>query len=331
MSESLYKRGVRILEATIAISANRRSLLPSLPPALEVKSLLTDFRAVEEVPFFCRADGAIELLEDSSAEPRYRRVGMKSFFEGPLVELGRSASDLRYSLWGNQGFLYRFALFLLEKKHGIFNLHACALYQSSAHRLFIVAGGSGSGKTVYLLSGLEQGLALFSTETVHFRSEGNRFCWFMGSLIDNVRLTTLKRHFPRFLPLARQDKTEKEGQDKRAIDLSPYRLRQEALIDPEVVLLFPRIEEDFRSFRLSPHLDLSRVTRLLFANISEKVAETVILYDHIPILGFDRRDLAEARLRAARTLAEQQKTVFSGEVISNPEQCWGDLLERRSI
>jgi hypothetical protein len=153
LSESYYRTGVRILEATVAVSANRRSLLPSLPPPLEVKSLHTDFRAVEEVPYSRRADGSIRLTEKPAAEPRYRRAGTRFCVEGPLDRLSRRASDLRYSLWGNQGFLYRLALFLLEKKHGIFSLHACALYESTADRLFVVAGGAGSGSGNFAAGG----------------------------------------------------------------------------------------------------------------------------------------------------------------------------------
>ena len=328
MGQSEFRSGVRILEATVAITSNRKSLLPVLPFPLEVTSLRTDFREVEKIPYPCGADGSIRIVEDPSALPRCRIMGARTVIKVPLITLSRRASDLRFSLWGNLGLLYRQAVFLLEKKHGIYNLHACALYQPGRHRLYIIAGGAGSGKTVYLLSGLERGLALFSTETVHFRREGRRLRWLMGSLVDNVRVGTLRRHFPGFL---RPDQTvpgEEEWRKKWAIDLSSYRWRENHLIDPEIVILFPRIEEECRTLLVHRFSDERETVRFLFANISEKIAETIILYDRIPVPGFDHAALAEARRIACRKLARHPNASFCGAVFSGPERCWGDFLKR---
>jgi hypothetical protein len=322
-----FRQSVRILEATVGLTANRESLLPVLPPPLEVHSLHTDFYEVERVPYSSSADGKILVVEDSSAPPRYRISGTRAIWEGPLTALSRRASDLRFSLWGNLGFLYRFALFLLEKKHRIYNLHACALYEPSRHRLFVIIGGAGSGKSVYLLGGLERGLSLFSTETVHFRHEGRSVRWFMGSLADNVRVGTLRRHFPRFLPTAQGVPREDEWSQKKAIDLSSYRCPDQSLKDPVVVLLFPRVEEAFGRFVLRPLRDDRQVALSLFANISEKLSQTTILYDRVPVPGFDRGELAEARRRACLDLARHRTIAYCGTVLSGPLDCWGDLLE----
>ncbi len=327
MDRKEYRFGVRVLEATVAVCSNRESLLPVLPPPLEVHSLHTDFREVEPIPYSPRADGTIRLVEAPRMPPRCRISGTRAFWEGPLLSLVRRASDPRFSLWGNLGFLYRFVLFLLERKHRIFNLHACALYEPSRHRLFVIIGGAGSGKTVYLLSGLERGLALFSTETVHFRHEDRSIRWFMGSLVDNVRLGTLRRDFPRFLPAAAGGPGEDDWSRKMAIDLSSYRSAEETLIDPVVCLLFPRIEEGLGTFVLRPLLDDRLVTQSLFSNITEKLSQTTVLFDRVPVPGFDRIDLAEARRRACQDLARHRTRIFSGSVLSGPRECWGGLLE----
>jgi hypothetical protein len=112
-----YRLGVRILETRVGIISNRKSLLPALPPLLAVSSLHTDFREVEQIPFPAEADGSIRLIESPAASPRCRTSGTRAVIEGPLAALARRAPDLRYSLWGNLGFLYRFTLFLLEKRH----------------------------------------------------------------------------------------------------------------------------------------------------------------------------------------------------------------------
>lgn len=327
MGQNEFRLGVRVVEATVAITSNRKSLLPVLPPPLEVPSLHTDFKEIETISFPARADGSIRIIEDPAAFPKCRMLGTRAVFTGPLLSLTRLASDPRYSLWGNLGFLYRFVLFLLEKKHHIYNLHACALYHPARHRLFIIAGGAGSGKTVYLLSGLERGLALFSTETVHFRMDGRSIRWFMGSLVDNVRAATLRRHFPKFL---RPDMTcpkEDEWRKKWAVDLSAYRCREDSLVDPELFILFPRIEAECHFFLAHSFSDPRETARSLFANISEKIAATVILYDRISALGMDRPELAEARRMTCLDLARHKTAAFCGTVFSGPERCWGDFLK----
>lgn len=323
-----FRVGVRVVEATVAISSNRKSLLPVLPPPLEVASLHTDFKEIEKISLPARADGSIRITEDPAVSPRCRTLATRAVIEGPLLSLARRASDPRFSLWGNLGFLYRFVLFLLERKHRIYSLHACALYHPAEHRLYIVAGGAGSGKTVYLLSGLERGLALFSTETVHFRIDGRRIRWFMGSLVDNVRAATLRRHFPKFLP---PDMTCTKGDEwgkKWAVDLSAYRCRESSLVDPELFILFPRIEAECRFFLSHSFSDSRETARSLFANISEKIAETVILYDRITVPGMDRPELAETRRVACLDLARHRTAAFCGTVFSGPARCWGGFLKK---
>lgn len=328
MRSTEFKKGLKILRATIAVSSNRKALLPSFPLPVEVKSLLTDFSAVKEIPYCEDSDGCVRVDDLPDEEPSFRLSATKATFRGPFVRLVRRASDLRYSLWGNQGFLYRFALFLLEKRHQIYNLHACALFQAERNRLFVIAGGAGSGKSVYLLSGLEQGLSLFSTETVHFAREDNRFRYFIGSLVDNVRLGTLRHHFPGFSSLPLSSNGEDEWQCKIAVDLSSYRCREDTLLDPEVVIFFPRIEDGRVDFSLSRVEDARLVEKALFDNISEKLAETCLLYDQLLLLGLDRPELARYRLQAARALARHRNVLMCANVRSNPRRCWGDVLKR---
>ena len=161
-------------------------------------SLLTDFREVEEIAYPARPDGRISLYGTTGGDIEYSFRNDHAVFRGPLRKFERSASDARYSLWGNQGFFYRFVLYLLELRHAVFSFHACGLYDERNHRLYVVAGGAGSGKTVYLLSGIGKGLTLFSTETVHFRFGRSGLAWYKGSLADNVRLGTLVHDFPMF-------------------------------------------------------------------------------------------------------------------------------------
>lgn len=323
----MFRTGVRILKAGIGIESNAEELLPVFPLKVEVPSLLTDFKSIEQIPHSHDLDGNI-LVKNSEEKPSYQFSGHQVRFTGPFLKFTREASDLRFSLWGNQGFLYRYALYLLEKKHRIISLHACALYSDKANQLYVITGGAGSGKTVYLLSGLSKGLRLFSTETVHVRVEKNTLSWFMGSLVDNVRLGTLTHHFPGFLRNIETQEVEDEWQRKIALDLSSYTTDFEKMTDPSAVtILFPRIEEGREGFRFTPVADRRKAAKALFDNITQKLSETVVLYDRLPVLGLDEESLALERLSRVNQLVQHKSVIQMASVLSNPEECWGDILE----
>ncbi len=315
------------MEATIGIESNREELLPSLPFKTEVKSLLTDFMAVTEIPYSDSLDGYIS-IQDSQAKSTYQWSEDTVKFKGPFFQMSQDFSDLRFSFWGNQGLLYRYVLYLLEKKHKIYNLHACALYQEENDELYVITGGTGSGKTVYLLSGLAKGAKLFSTETVHFRICGDEATWFMGSLLDNVRWETLIHNFPQFLPDPETPQKGEKWQEKIVLDLSCFRTNSKKLTNPRsIIILFPRIEEGRKGFVLSPIEDKRKAAKALFDNISQKLTETVVLYDSLPVLGMEKKELAAARLEASYHLIDHPSLTLIASVLSNPLECWGNFLK----
>jgi len=323
-----YRMGVQILETTVGLESNSRALLPRFPPPIEVPSLLTDFRDVREIPDPVRPDGRIVLARTRSGRAEYSLSGRKAIFRGPLLDLERKTSDIRFSLWGNQGFLYRFVLHLLESRHGIFSFHAAGLYEERADRLFVVAGGAGSGKTVYLLSGLAKGLSLFSTETVHFRFEPEGLTWFKGSLVDNIRLGTLVHDFPEFCPAELAGITgDAVWRNKIALDLSARQSSRDTLVQPSLVLVFPHIEEGRPGFVAHSMDDPNLAAKSVFDNLSQKIAETVVLYDRLPVPGFDNAALAGKRLKASQALIKHGSVERIAAVLSNPAECWGDLMK----
>jgi hypothetical protein len=321
-----YRTGIRILLAKIGIESNRRSLLPRFPLPIEVPSLLTDFHEVEETAFPSRPDGRIVIENTMSARWDYAFSRGKAVFRGPFQLYEKSASDMRFTFWGNQGYLYRYILYALESSHAVFSFHAAGLHDPAKNRLYIVAGGAGSGKTVFLLSAISRGLKLFSTETVHFRLDKRGPTWFKGSLVDNVRMGTLVRDFPRFCPPRVRDLAEAEvWKNKIALDLSSFQSIPDTLVQPEIVIIFPRIEEGRRGFFATPFSDRRKAAKAVFDNISQKIAETVILYDRVAVPGFDGAALARARLEAAEALVKHRSVRTPLTVLSNPAECWGDL------
>ncbi len=324
----MYQTGVKILKASAGIRSNIRDLLPRPPRNDEVKSLLTDFREVAEIPYSVQLDGQIVLNNTAGGTALFKRFGRKAIFSGPLRKLEGQASDIRYSLWGNQGFLYRFILYLLEARHRIFSLHACGLVDERRNILYVVAGGAGSGKTVYLLSGIGMGLKLFSTETVHFEVGGRQTTWFKGPLVDNVRLGTLVHDFPQFLPsVPRPSGPAQTWQDKIALDLASHQSAQDLLSQPRVIILFPRVEEGRKEFFLSEIKDQRQAAKAVFDNLSQKIAETVVLDDRLVMCGLDEQGLAAFRLKSAARLVGNPAVVKIASVLSGPADCWGHLLE----
>jgi hypothetical protein len=322
----MFKTALQILKATVGIETNRDKLLPPIPFDIEVKSLLTDFHRVDRIPYTDDLDGYIQIL-DSPEIPHYERHGKTFLFSGSFEELSRAASDLRFSFWGNQGFLYRYTLYLLEKFHKIFNLHACALFDQKDHALYLIIGGAGSGKTVYLLSGLAKGLRLFSTETVHFCLKKNQIEWFKGSLVDNVRFGTLVHDFPQFLPDVKLPAPDKLWLEKIALDLSSYATDFETLKEANAVyILFPHIEEGRKGFIQNSINDTNKSSKILFDNITHKIVETTTLYDQIPVLGFDEKDMARLRLKSVNDCVNHPSITQIVSILSNPRDCWGNLL-----
>lgn len=324
---TLYKTAVKILKATLGIQSNKKELLPRLPFKVEVKSLLTDFKIVEKISYRTNLDGYLT-VEEARENPSFEFSGEKARFKGSFLKLTQEASDLRFTLWGNQGFLYRFALYLLEKKHNIYSFHACALYNEKKNALYLIIGGAGSGKTVYLLGGLAKGLKLFSTETVHFRIDNSDISWFMGSLIDNVRFGTLLFDFPQFLPDVETPKLDKVWLEKIALDLSSYKAKFEEIKNLQsVYILFPRIEQGYKGFLLYSIGDKRKAAKALFDNISQKLTETVILYDKIPVPGFHETEMALQRLKNVNRLVQHNSITQIVSILSNPNDCWGDILK----
>lgn len=322
----MFRAALKILEATIGIEASKESLLP--PPSfnIEVKSLLTDFYRVDLIPYSESLNGYIRILE-SLGSPRYARHGKEYIFSGAFDKLSHAASDLRFSFWGNQGFLYRYILYLLEKYHDIYNLHACALFDQNDGNLYIIIGGAGSGKTVYLLSGLEKGLKLFSTETVHFRLKKNNIELFKGSLVDNIRKGTLLYDFPQFLGDSDLSPQEEIWQTKIAVDLSAHATDFETLINPSGMhIIFPHVEEGREGFVQTTIKDAKRSSKILFDNISQKIGETTILYDQLTVLGLDEIDMARSRLEKVRCFVDHSSITQILSILSNPKDCWGNLF-----
>ena len=306
-------RAIKVLEARVGLYSNKAELIG--PDRFFL--FLTDFHRIEEIEPGGNLDGLLRAL-DAEVEPSISVEADVINAVGPFTALEKSCLDRRYSLFGNEGLLFRFILHLLEARHEIFSAHACAMFDERAGRLFIVAGSAGAGKSCFILRGLELGLRLFSAEMTHFRLKGEEIEFLKGALQDNVRVDNLRQDFPKIRKLLGISLPD-DGSEKVTLDLAPFAVGEDMLKNPEVIVVFPRIERGVETPKVR---DVSPETavRLLFENLTEKVGQPFLLYGRIPVKGWNSPESLWKRLEAARGLLAKARRVL--QVYAAPQNCW---------
>ena len=250
--------------------------------------------------------------------------GNELFVRGPITQLEGEVKDRRWSLLGNIGLWYRFALYIQELR-GIFSLHAAAIYKPGEHELIVVVGKAGSGKTVFLLEAIKRGYQVFSTEMTYFSliPEGIRF--YRGALFDNIRVGTLLYDFPDAvdrigieLPSVRNP-----WDHKISIDMHHLSTSQSELDNPDLSILFPKIEKGIERAIVKDIPDQSELARLLFVSASEKIGSTFLLYEATPIGGLDNHNLATRRWERISELVAGKNWEIkqSKSTLAGPKNC----------
>lgn len=116
-------------------------------------------------------------------------------------------------------------------------------------------------------------------------------------------------------------------QEKTALDLSSFAVDSDSLENPaDVHILLPHIEEGRQGFIQKTVNDPEKSSKFLFDNISQKIVETTILYDRMPVLGLDDKDLAQSRLQVVNKCVKHPSIRQIVSILSNPKDCWGSLL-----
>ncbi len=316
-----YRKAVQILKAKMGIISNREEL--TWFKKGELADLATDFHRLEEIEFSSGLDGYFHIINED-AEPRIQLDLDRVVARGHFLELEKEAKDPRFSLLGNEGLFYRFVLRVLEDKHDIFSFHACSLFNEETEQFLIICGGAGSGKTVFILKGIEEGFKIFSTEMVHFSFQaGHRLKFYKGSLLDNVRIGSLKYNFSEACKMlgTKLPEGEDEWERKITIDFSAYQTSFNHLDDPEATVVFPHIEEEKKASIVKEIRDKNSLYKLLFDNLSEKIGETILLYERIPVTGLDTPSSSKKRLRAIEEFIEYARLARAISVVAGTKNC----------
>jgi len=282
----MEKIGIKISEARIGVTTD----LPELVKPEKFFWLDTNFLASEIIPFFPDMDSEL-LIRGNTGDFSFKTQGNRLDLEGDFLRWEREADDKRYSIFGNLGVFSAWTLRTLEDKHSIFTLHACGLVKG--RKLLIISGGAGAGKSVFLFAALRAGWKIFSTEFVHLRI-ANSVEFFKGSLKDAVRVDTLKVHFP---DLASEFGAELQAEagGKLLVDLCNYQVEDYQLSDPEVMVVFPHVENNWDGFEYREIADKEILLRKLFASASEKIEKSILLYGCQAVPGLDSLQLSEKR------------------------------------
>ena len=321
-----HTRGLHILGISYGLGSNTKDLIfnPEYFEPGEIHSQITNWCEIQHIPYGPGMDAYCHFLDDPRLPLEIEISEQELLVLGDLSRLEREGRDRRWSLLGNLGLFFRYALTVQERR-GIFGLHAAAIYKPLDDELLIVVGKAGAGKTVYLLQALARGYQVFSTEMTYFRFEPQGVVFHRGALVDNIRVGSFIYDFPEAAQRLRLELPEVENpwEAKISVSLDDVTTERAELINPTLSFVFPRIEAGRETASVHEVDDPRTLTRLLFESASEKIGATALLYEELPVAGLDSPALAHRRWEAVAQLVaapnweiKQARTVLAG-----PKSC----------
>ncbi len=328
----LHRRAIRILHARLGLMSNNGPFIHRAEYFRDrvMQSLLTDYHRVDDIPWEGpgAVDAEIEVLDVPGTTPAIALAHDRVLATGDWTAAEAAASDRRYTLFGNLGFLFRYTIFALERYHDTWSFHASAMVDEKGD-LWLIPGGAGAGKTVFLLEGLARGWTIFSTEMTHLRLTGGGYQFYKGSLFDNVRLGTLLYDFPAVAE--RLGLTLPESRDpwgtKIALDLGHVQTPADVLVSPSLRIVNPKVESG-RERAIVGRLDRREtLAKLLFDNATEKHGGTVLLYDRLPLPSLDTPELMARRLGAMHGLLDRATIKSAHTTLCGAQNCMEGLLD----
>ena len=333
---NLHRRAIRIVRTRLGLVSNNRELLTRSEYFADrvPQSLLTDYHRIEDVPWDgampgpLGVDAEIRILDTPGLDPAITLEPDRVLAVGDWTALEAANSDRRYSLFGNLGFLFRYAIHALERYHDTWSFHASAMVDDKGD-LWLIPGGAGAGKTVFLLEGLQRGWTIFSTEMTHLRLTDGGYEFYKGSLFDNIRLGTLLYDFPAVvdrLGLTLPPSPDPWG-SKIALDLGHVQTPADVLMSPSLRIVSPKVESG-RDRAVVTRLDRrEKLVKLLFDNASEKHGGTVLLYDRLPLPSLDTQALMAGRLRAMHGLVDRATIKSARSTLCGARNCLEGLVD----
>jgi hypothetical protein len=330
---NLHRRAIRIVHARLGLVSNQRELLTRSEYFADrvPQSLLTDYHRVDEVPWDgapAGVDAEIRILDTPGLAPSIALEPDRVLAVGDWTALEAANSDRRYSLFGNLGFVFRYVIHVLERHHDTWSFHASAMVDDKGD-LWLIPGGAGAGKTVFLLEGLTRGWTIFSTEMTHVRLTDGGYEFYKGSLFDNIRLGTLLYDFPAVLErlgIALPPSKDPWGA-KVALDLGHVQTPSDVLVSPSLRIVSPKVESGRDRAVVTDVGRPQKLVKLLFDSATEKHGGTVLLYDRLPVPSLDTPALMARRLEAMRGLVERATIKSARSTLCGARNCMEGLID----
>jgi hypothetical protein len=91
-------------------------------------------------------------------------------------------------------------------------------------------------------------------------------------------------------------------------------------------MILPRVEQGRKEYYLQVENDSQKVSRVLFENASEKIGQSVLLFEAVPFVCLDSPKSAGRRLGAIQALLDYKKLEKVVSIVSGPEDCWKNLV-----
>ncbi len=332
MIDNKFSRTFSLLGMRVELISNYRNIIFDdeyfLSRNGRLHSLLSNFGELLPLPPSDGppADVRINLEDTPDALPEFE-IGEGSYtFRGSLKFLEEGCEDKRASIFGNMGIFSKILVRELERR-GIYSFHSTSFIQPGTNRIYLVLGGSGAGKSTVLLKAVKEGYQVFGTELTHFSLRENRIVFHRGSLWQNCRMGNLVEDFPSLI-----DKFSitdiPEGNPWHhylSVDLKPWQYPKRDLDDPEIVILFPRIESGrVKSDCFS--VEKESVLLSAYENLSDKVSPPSHVYKEFFIPTIDAGKDQIQRMKACEEFIKIGNIRDCWKYISGPDNCLDEVI-----
>jgi hypothetical protein len=331
-----YRRAFSILGLRFVLETDKKELIRDdeyfYGKGGHLHSLLSNFYKLEEINLPESPDFIFHLVDIEAPNVRFYDRGNGNFIlEGPLSLSERETRDKRSSIFGNMGFFSKLLVRELEKR-GIFSIHSTSFFDRTTNRLFLVMGGSGSGKSTVLLKAISMGgIEVFSTELTHFSFEENSVKMLKGSLWQNCRMGNLVVDFPDLLNKFGLDPpADDPWHSYKSVPMHQMQVPEDALDTATIIVLLPRIEGERNSSSIR-QVPKASIKMTLYQNLSDKVSPPSLLWGKYFIPSLDSRELEVARMASAERFIAQALIGECWDILSSPATCLNGLYPVGSI
>ncbi len=280
------------------------------------------------LPDATEPDAILYVYQDSSMEElEFFWDGNEYFLAGPVIEREKAAPDKRYTVYSTGGLLTRIMPGVLESK-GFSCLHATSVYNPDTNHMMVFVGGPGAGKTILMLEAcLRQGYKLMTTEYTHFRTENGEVRFYLGSVLDNVRVGNLIYNYTEYERiwgkkiLDRLPAGYNPWSSKVALDMTPLLPDREVIVNPRVSLVFVKIE-GYREAPVVEQLKPASTRFQLYLNAAELISRPRFFFGCLPVPSLDTTKRAKNRLKIVDDMLATADLVECTSLFAGVNNAW---------